>query len=69
MNVKQPFLVAIMLEGLRYGGGLEGMKAFVKQLRQNNALILDTETTVLDCRAELLQIGIVSLEGEPLFNS
>ncbi len=45
------------------------MKAFIKQLRQDNALILDTETTVLGCRAELLQIGIVSLEGEPLFNS
>lgn len=69
MNVKQPFLVAIMLEGFRYGGGLDSMKAFIKQLRQDNALILDTETTVLDCRAELLQIGIVSLEGEPLFNS
>jgi len=45
------------------------MKKFINVLRQKNALILDTETTGLDNRAEILQIGIVSLEGEPLFNS
>ena len=45
------------------------MKAFINQLRQTNAVILDTETTGLDNKAEILQIGIVSLEGEPLFNS
>jgi DNA polymerase-3 subunit epsilon len=45
------------------------MKQFIKQLRETNALILDTETTGLDKSAEILQIGIVSLEGETLFNS
>ena len=45
------------------------MKAFIDQLRQSNAVILDTETTGLDNKAEILQIGIVSLEGETLFNS
>ncbi|MDX1418091.1 MAG: 3'-5' exonuclease [Candidatus Promineifilaceae bacterium] len=45
------------------------MKKFIQQLRKNNALILDTETTGLDNRAELLQIGIVTLDGEPVFHS
>ena len=45
------------------------MKEFIDDLREVNALILDTETTGLDNTAEILQIGIVSLEGETLFNS
>jgi len=45
------------------------MKEFIALLRETNALILDTETTGLDNNCEILQIGIVSLEGEPLFNS
>ena len=45
------------------------MKAFIEELREENALVLDTETTGLDNRAEILQIGIVSLEGEEIFNS
>ena len=45
------------------------MKKFIDRLRQNNAIILDTETTGLDNRAEILQIGIASLDGEELFNS
>ncbi len=45
------------------------MKEFIEELRETNALVLDTETTGLDSNAEILQIGIVSLEGETLFNS
>ena len=45
------------------------MKAFITELREERALVLDTETTGLDNSAEILQIGIVSLEGETLFNS
>jgi len=45
------------------------MKEFINLLRQNNALILDTETTGLDNRAEIVQIGIASLDGKELFNS
>ncbi len=45
------------------------MKEFIKKLRGENALVLDTETTGLDNRAEIVQIGIASLEGEELFNS
>jgi DNA polymerase-3 subunit epsilon len=45
------------------------MKEFIEELRERNAFVLDTETTGLDNKAEILQIGIVSLEGEMLFNS
>lgn len=45
------------------------MKEFIKELRAKNALVLDTETTGLDNRAEILQIGIVSMDGEELFSS
>ena len=45
------------------------MKDFIEELRETNALVLDTETTGLDSNAEILQIGIVSLEGETVFNS
>ena len=45
------------------------MKDFIEELRETNAVVLDTETTGLDSNAEILQIGIVSLEGEELFNS
>ncbi len=45
------------------------MKRFIDRLRKNNALILDTETTGLDQRAEILQIGIVTLDGEEIFHS
>jgi DNA polymerase-3 subunit epsilon len=45
------------------------MKEFIEELRETNALVLDTETTGLDSNAEILQIGIVSIEGETLFNS
>ena len=45
------------------------MKKFIVELRKRNAVVLDTETTGLNNRAEILQIGIVSLEGETLFNS
>ena len=45
------------------------MKEFIEELRDRDALILDTETTGLNSSAEILQIGMVSLEGETLFNS
>ena len=45
------------------------MQKFITKLRQGNALVLDTETTGLDNSAEIVQIGIVTLEGETLFNS
>jgi DNA polymerase III epsilon subunit-like protein len=45
------------------------MKEFIAELREGDALILDTETSGLNNKAEILQIGIVSLEGEALFNS
>lgn len=45
------------------------MKNLIRSLRKSNALILDTETTGLDGRAEILQIGIVNLEGDELLNT
>lgn len=45
------------------------MRRFIENLRQSNALVLDTETTGLDNKAEILQIGIVTLNGDELFNS
>ena len=45
------------------------MRQLIKNLRKSGALILDTETTGLDNRAEIVQIGIVSLDGSELFNS
>lgn len=45
------------------------MKAFIEGLRKKNALVLDTETTGLDNRAEVLQIAITSLNGVEIFNS
>ena len=45
------------------------MRDFIKDLRDSDALILDTETTGLDKQAEIVQIGIVSLNGDELFNS
>ena len=45
------------------------MKAFIERLRKHDALILDTETTGLGQRAEILQIGMVTLDGEALFHS
>lgn len=45
------------------------MKAFIDGLRSKNAIVLDTETTGIDNRAEVLQIGIVSLDGGEIFSS
>lgn len=45
------------------------MKRFIENLRASDAIVLDTETTGLDYRAEILQIGIVALNGDKLFDS
>lgn len=45
------------------------MKQFIQKLRLADTLILDTETTGLDNRAEVVQIALVDLDGDELFNS
>lgn len=45
------------------------MRRLIEALRNGNGVVLDTETTGVDGRAEVLQIGIVSLEGEELYYS
>jgi DNA polymerase III subunit epsilon len=40
-----------------------------KVLAQNDAFILDTETTGLDNRAEVCQIAIITMQGQILLNS